>query len=230
MHMRRKKWARPELESCPYYRDFPENYKGKWAEQFPKKAPLHVELGCGKGVSTALMVRDNPDINYLVIDLVRDVLGSARRNIEAAYGDDPVENVIIASLHIEYIYKYLGEGDRAERIYIQFCNPWTKRKKHEKRRLTHSRQLMQYRDFLADGGEIWFKTDDDELFDDSLEYFAQCGFSIRYLTRDLHASGFTPNYQSEHEMMYSEKGVPIKFAIAVKGPLPEALDAAFLQE
>ena len=221
MHMRRKKWARPELETCPYYREFPEECKGKWAAQFPHAAPLHIELGCGKGVSTAQMTRDNPDVNYLVIDLVRDVLGSARRNIEAAYGDRPVENVIISALHIEYIYKYLGDGDQAERIYIQFCNPWTKRKKHEKRRLTHSRQLMQYRDFLQDGGEIWFKTDDDELFDDSLQYFAECGFTVRYITRDLHQSGFTPNYQSEHEMMYSEKGVPIKFAIAVKGPLPE---------
>jgi len=222
MHMRRKTWARPELESCPYYRELPESCKGKWAQEFPHAAPLHIELGCGKGVSTAQMVRANPHINYLVIDLVRDVLGSTRRNIEAAFQGDAIENVIISALHIEYIYKYIGSGDQAERIYINFCNPWTKRKKHEKRRLTHSRQLMQYRDFLVDGGEIWFKTDDDELFDDSLEYFAQCGFSIRYLTRDLHASGFTPNYQSEHEMMYSEKGVPIKFAIAVKEELKEA--------
>ena len=221
MHMRRKTWARPELECCPYYQEMPESCKGNWAAQFKRPAPLHVELGCGKGVSTALMARDNLDINYLAIDLVRDVLGSTRRNIEAAYGDTPVDNIIIAALHIEYIYKYLGDGDRAERIYINFCNPWTKRKKHEKRRLTHPRQLMQYREFLADEGEIWFKTDDDILFDDSLAYFAECGFEIRYLTRDLHQSGFTPNYQSEHEMMYSEKGVPIKFAIAVKRPLPQ---------
>ncbi len=220
MHMRRKKWARPELESCPYYREFPEECKGKWAAQFAKAAPLHIELGCGKGVSTARMARENPSVNYLAIDLVRDVLGSARRNIEIAYGDAPVENIILCALHIEYIHKYLGDGDRAERLYINFCNPWTKRKKHEKRRLTHPRQLMQYRDFLADGGEIWFKTDDDTLFEASLSYFAGCGFEVTYLTRDLHASGFAPNYQSEHEMLYSEKGVPIKFAIAKKGPLP----------
>lgn len=220
MHMRRKKWARPELESCPYYREFPEECRGKWAAQFAKAAPLHIELGCGKGVSTAQMARENPAVNFLAIDLVRDVLGSARRNIEIAYGDAPVENIILCALHIEYIHKYLGDGDRAERLYINFCNPWTKRKKHEKRRLTHPRQLMQYRDFLADSGEIWFKTDDDTLFEASLSYFARCGFTVTYLTRDLHASGFAPNYQSEHEMLYSERGVPIKFAIAKKGPLP----------
>ena len=221
MHMRRKAWARPELEACPYYREMPENLKGQWRGQFSKEAPLHVELGCGKGVSTAQMTRDNLDVNYVAVDLVRDVLGSTRRNMEAAYGDMPVENVLITALHIEYIYKYFGPEDRVERIYIHFCNPWTKRKKHEKRRLTHSRQLMQYRDFLVDGGEIWFKTDDDQLFDDSLVYFEECGFQVRYLTRDLHQSGFSPNYVSEHEIMYTEKGVPIKFAIAVKGPLPE---------
>ncbi len=57
----------------------------------------------------------------------------------------------------------LGKEDYAERIYINFCNPWP-RGKHKKRRLTHTRQLIQYRDFLVDGGEIHFKTDDDELF------------------------------------------------------------------
>jgi len=221
MHMRRKAWARPELEACSYFRMEPEACKGKWADQFCHEGPLHIELGCGKGVSTAQMVHDNPGINYLAIDLVRDVLGSTRRNIEAAYGDEPIENVLITALHIEYIWKYLGDGDRAERIYIHFCNPWTKRKKHEKRRLTHPRQLMQYRDFLQDGGEIWFKTDNDELFDDSLSYFAECGFHVRYITRDLHASGFSPNYLSEHEIMYSQQGIPIKFAIAVKRPLEE---------
>ena len=81
---------------------------------------------------------------------------------------------------------------------------------------------MKYRSFLQDGGEIWFKTDDDPLFDDSLEYFAQCGFSVRYLTRDLHNSGFSGSYSTEHERMFSAQGIPIKFLIAVKEPeLPQ---------
>ncbi len=114
----------------------------------------------------------------------------------------------------------LGKEDYAERIYINFCNPWP-RGKHKKRRLTHTRQLIQYRDFLVDGGEIHFKTDDDELFEESLEYFAESGFEIVYITRDLHNSGYEPNLMTEHEKMFSDEGIKIKFLIAKKVELKE---------
>ena len=73
---------------------------------------------------------------------------------------------------------------------------------------------MQYRDFLAPGGEIFFKTDDEPLFTASQRYLTEAGFEIAYLTDDLHASGYAPNYVSEHEQFYSEQGVPIRFLIA----------------
>lgn len=218
MRMRRKKWARPELAACAYYCINPRENKGKWHGQFTRRQPLHMELGCGKGVSTAQMVRANPDINYIAVDISRDVLGDAKRNIEAAYQGDPIENVFLTAIHIEYIAEHIAPADEVERIYISFCNPWSEKKKHEKRRLTHTRQLNQYRTFLVDGGEIWFKTDDDILFDASLEYFDEAGFEIRYLTRDLHESGFTPNYQSEYEQKFTDEGIPTKFLIAVKLP------------
>ena len=78
-----------------------------------------------------------------------------------------------------------GEKDKVERIYINFCNPWPKGK-HRKKRLTHTRQLEKYKTFLADGGEIYFKTDDDELFDASLIYFEESGFDIIKKIYDLH--------------------------------------------
>ena len=174
-------------------------------------------MGCGKGVSTAKMAAANPDINYVAADISNDVLGDARRNLVRECGGEP-DNIMILSCDICFIDRYFDQRDGAERIYISFCNPWTERPKHEKRRLTHPRQLIQYRRMLRDGGEIWFKTDDDRLFEDSLAYFALCGFELRYLTRDLAGSGFEPNYLSEHEIMYMEKGVPIKFAILRKTP------------
>lgn len=170
---------------------------------------MYLELGCGKGVSTCRMALEDPAHNYLAVDLITSVLGVARRNAEEAYrGVREVDNLILTNFHIEYIYKYLSGQDRVERIYISFCNPWDKRPKQAKHRLTHPHQLRQYRAFLEDGGEIWFKTDDDRLFEDSVEYFKNTGFEIAYQTRDLHASGFTPNYESEHEKMFDAKGVP----------------------
>lgn len=213
MHMRVKKWAKPELEACPFYINEPEKFKGIWHDQFPKRQPLYMELGCGKGVATAKMVFLRQDINFLAVDIADNVLGDTLRNIRAAYKDQEIENVRIVKSDIEYIRNMMGPEDQVQRIYINFCNPWTKRSKHFKRRLTHPRQLMQYRDFLAGDGEIWFKTDDDELFRDSLFYFETCNFEQVYLTYDLHASGFSPNYVSEHEKKFADQGVSIKFGI-----------------
>ena len=175
MHIRKKKWARPELNACAWYENDGEKRKGHWREAFPRpEAPLHLEMGCGKGVSTAKMAAANPDINYVAADISNDVLGDARRNLVRECGGEP-DNIMILSCDICFIDRYFDQRDGAERIYISFCNPWTERPKHEKRRLTHPRQLIQYRRMLRDGGEIWFKTDDDRLFEDSLAYFALCG-------------------------------------------------------
>ena len=221
MRMRKKRWARPELAACPYFIGEPAAHRGRWRELFAHpEQPMELELGCGKGVSTAKMVHENRSVNYVAVDLISDVLGSARRNIAREYGEEPVDNVVLTAKNILTISEAFAPEDCFERIYISFPNPWNEKLKHRKRRLTHPRQLTQYREFLRDGGEIWFKTDDDQLFDESLEYLAECGFSVRYLTRDLHASGFAPNYLSEHEIMFSEKGVNIKFVIAVKEALP----------
>lgn len=216
MRIRRKPWARPELAACPFCVDNPAENKGNWAEQFPKIQPMHLELGCGKGIFTALKAHGNQDINFLAIDIKSDILGVAKRNIEKLYNENgtPADNILIFAYNIEQILNVFDEQDQMERIYINFCNPWPKAKQ-KKKRLTYPRQLQAYKVFLKDQGEIWFKTDDDQLFDESVEYFESEGFTIKYLTRDLHQSGFEENVTTEHEEMFTAQGIPIKFLIAV---------------
>ena len=217
MRMRLKKWARPELEACPFYIRQPEEYRGRWAEAFRREAPLELELGCGKGVSTALMALENPGVNLVAVDINSSVLGVAKRNAEFAFADRrAVDNLKLMNYEIELISRVFGPEDAVRRIYISFPNPWTQRHRQEKHRLTHTRLLNIYRGFMADGGEIWFKTDNDELFEASLSYFPQAGFEIKELTRDLHAEASHPNYISEHEKLFSSQGIPIKALIAVK--------------
>lgn len=217
MHMRMKKWARPELEACTFFTETPFEYKGKWATCFSKKQSLHVELGCGKGVSTAKMVHEHQENNYIAIDITCNILGDTRRNIVTEFGNEPINNVMIARWDITKISEMLSPEDKVERLYISFPNPWTQRaNKTAKRRLTHPRQLMQYHDFLTENGEIYFKTDNAALFLDSQDYLKKCGFEIEFLTNDLHASGFQPNYITEHEEMYTKRGIPTLFLIARK--------------
>ncbi len=218
MRLRHKPWARPELEECPFNIENPIQYRGKWNGQFLEQKPLRIELGCGKGGFMAQICRREPEYNYLAVDIKSEVLVLAKRAIEAAYEGQSVTNVLLMAQNIEQIDQMLSPEDKIDRIYINFCNPWPKMK-HKKRRLTHPRQLIKYREFLKKGGEIWFKTDDDPLFEESIEYFQSCGFEIKTITRSLHHSGITGSYATEHERMFSEQGIPIKFLIAVKGEL-----------
>lgn len=217
MRMRAKKWARPELAACPYFIQNPAENRGRWADAFSKKQPLYLELGCGKGGFLAELAFHNPGINFVGIDLISDVLAVARRNIQSLYDENarPVDNILLTSIEITRIELDFCEEDTVDRIYINFCNPWFKQSQFKKR-LTHPYQLEKYRVFLKDGGEIWFKTDDDLLFAHSRRYFEEMGFALVYVTEDLHESGFAPNYLTEHEEMYTAQGIKTKFLIAKK--------------
>lgn len=208
--MRRKPWARPELAACKFFVDEPLTLKGKWHNSFAKEQPLHLELGCGKGTFMAQLAFNNPDINYIAIDIKSEVLAVGRRNIVKKFEENgrEVENVLMMSWDIERIDQILTPDDEIERIYINFCNPWPKAK-HKKRRLTHPRQLKLYKSFLKSGGEIRFKTDDEQLYRDSLEYFKECGFEITFSTEDLHSLKLADNIETEHEKMFTEMGKKI---------------------
>lgn len=237
MRIRFKPWAREELETSPFYIDNPQDYKNKWKNLFEKNAPIYVELGCGKGNFIAKLSKNNEEknINFIAIDLVDAMLGLAKRNLELEYGirttlekeeieneiekQKVIKNVKLTRYDISLVSNIFGKEDNIQRIYINFCNPWP-RGKHHKKRLTHTRQLMQYKEFLSDNGEIFFKTDDDLLFADSLIYFEQSGFKIEKKTYDLkNEKDFwngEENIETEHEKMFQKEGIKIKALIAEK--------------
>lgn len=226
MRMRFKPYARPELLASEIHVHDPFDHKGHWNEVFlhPEK-PLVLELGCGKGGFISKLACLHPENNYLGIDITDKVLILAKRKIEnaaAEAGREP-DNAKIMSADIERIRNVFSADDTVSRIYINFCNPWSKNSSSHKHRLTYPRQLIQYRDFLTDGGEIYFKTDDDDLFRDSLEYFPASGYEIVWQTFDLHNGEPDWNIRTEHEGMFTEMGIPIKALIARKLPGAESV-------
>ena len=106
MRIRFKPWARPELEASKFYIDNPEEYKGKWRTLFENEnAPLHLELGCGKGGFISKLASNNLDINYIAIDVVDAMLGLAKRNIEQEFSEKNIniDNVYLTRFDIERI-------------------------------------------------------------------------------------------------------------------------------
>lgn len=216
MRIRRRPWTEQELKECPFYIDIPQENIGKWNEVFKNKQPLHIELGCGKGMFISKLAVQNMQINYIAVDLIDTMLGLAKRNVEEEYkeaGKD-INNIILTRCDIERILTMMNEKDIVDRIYINFCNPWP-RGKHKKKRLTHTKQLELYKVFLRKEGEIYFKTDDDMLFNESLNYFKEAGFEVISKTEDLHSNSiFENNIITEHENMFTEQGIKIKACIA----------------
>ena len=217
MRIRRKAWARPELSACPYYISNPEQRRGHWTEVFGEKRPLHLDLGCGKCVFLSEDAHVQRDVNYLGIDISLDILGVARRNIAETFGREEPDNVALCAYNIERLEQLFAPEEKVERIYINFCNPWPTAR-HHKRRLTHTRQLLHYKPLLAPGGEIWFKTDNDDLYLATRRYFAEAGFTVFLDTKDLHGEPGVENILTEHEVRFTEQGIATK---ALRARLPE---------
>lgn len=161
MRIRRKAWAIPELENCKFYISYPELFIGKWNKVFDNLNPIHVEFGCGKGDFISNISCFNKNINYIAVDIKSEMLAIAKRKIENIHIENNLEidNIKIFSFDISRINLIFNNFDKIEKIYINFCNLWPKTR-HIKKRLTHTRQLLQYKEFLISGGQILFKTDD----------------------------------------------------------------------
>lgn len=208
MRLRKKWWARPELEQAENVVINPSELKGKWNEEFNNKKPIHLELGCGRGKFISEKAAAFPDINHIAVDLKDEVLIYALKKVNEA----EVANVRLIPMNISFIGDVF-EKDEVSKIYINFCNPWPK-ERHKKRRLTHSGFLNTYKNFLAPKSEIWFKTDDIGLFDESQEYFKESGFSLEFVTYDLHNSDFNDNIMTEYESKFTSLGMKTMFLIA----------------
>ena len=204
MRMRKKKNCAARIERCGDIRiTDPENHKGNWNKVFGNDNPIHVEIGCGKGSFIVGMAKLYPDVNFIAIEKVEDVIVMA---MEKAIANE-VGNVRFMDLDAERIEDFFEKGE-IKRIYLNFSDPW-KKSKQAKRRLTHKNFLDRYKKVLNSGDYIWFKTDNQKLFEFSLNSFCDEGFKLQNITLDLHNSGFEGNVVTEYEQRFMDLGQPI---------------------
>ena len=203
MRMRKKPNLLPRMEkaSAVLERE-PEGLRGSWLAAFPGFRHLHLELGCGKGGFTCEAAAAAPDTLLVAVERVPDAMVVAMERAVAA----GLTNVRFLDADALRLPELFAPGE-VERIYINFCDPWPK-KKQFKRRLTAPGFLALYRQVLQPGGEIWFKTDNLPLFDWSEETMAAAGFRLSEVTRDLHAAG-PVGIMTDYEKKFYGEGKPI---------------------
>lgn len=173
------------------------------ARQFIDDGALHIEIGCGKGRFITETAKNNPDVHYIAVEKVSNVIVLAMEKATEA----EITNLRFMRGKFEVLAESFPDKS-VDRIYLNFSDPWPK-KGYAKRRLTHGGFLEIYKRILKDDGEICFKTDNRELFDFSLESFPENGFTLSEVTFDLHNSDFEGNIMTEYEEKFSQMGFPI---------------------
>src|SRR3954468_5439933 len=139
-------------------------YKGQWSDGFFKNNnPVVVELACGKGEYTVNLAQMFPDKNFIGIDYKGNrIWRGAKTALE-----DGVNNVAFLRMQIENLVDYFAPGE-VDEIWITFPDPQPQLSR-EKKRLTSPRFLQMYRQILKPGGMIHLKTDNDQLYQYTLQ-------------------------------------------------------------
>jgi tRNA (guanine-N7-)-methyltransferase len=202
MRLRKKPWVAEAIKE--YAAIIPEPHPAmNWRDVFGNGAPLRVELGIGRGKFICGMAQEYPGINFVGIEAQRDILFYAAQKVF----DRQLANVRLLMFDAGRLTEVFAPGE-VSRLYINFCDPWPKNR-HAKRRLTHRRFLEKYRVILADGGDLFFKTDNEALFEFSLAEFTAAHLVLKTVTFDLERSGYEGNIMTEYEEKFRAKGQKI---------------------
>lgn len=204
MRRRKVKGADEKLLSYKNYvlRENIDEIKGKWNKKFENDNPIHVEFGTGRGKFITTLAKENPNVNYIAFEIKEEVIiKGVEKAVEAELG-----NILFAWADVSNILDYFEEGELS-RIYVNFCDPWPKTR-WAKRRLTHTNFLNMYKRLLNEDGELHFKTDNENLFEFTLNEIASNHWMLKNISLDLAKSDFK-NVTTEYEDKFMSYGMRI---------------------
>lgn len=193
-------------------------YKGRWNEEFFRnEGPVTLELGCGKGEYTVALAKANPERNYIGVDIKGARMWSGAKEVE----QEGIRNAAFLRTEIENIESFFGPGE-VDEIWITFPDPQMQKCR---KRLTSTRFIKMYGNFLKPGGVINLKTDSPFLFEYTKRMAELNGFEILSITDDLYGSGMADpvsSIKTYYESQWLSRGKKIKL-ISMRPSNPENL-------
>ncbi len=219
MRMRHKKHLGERMEQCSdiFLARESQNFYDTPVEQrnfvvdvhgaFGNSNPIVLEIGCGKGSFAIKSAQLHPNINYVAVEKLSNVIvvGSEEAQKQG------LDNLKFLNCAAENLLYFLPQHCISE-IILNFSCPFPK-KGYANRRLTYKSFLEKYKKLLVDGGTIRQKTDDREFFEFSLEQYANCGFEVSDVTYDLHSEN-RENIVTEYEAKFIAEGKKICACVA----------------
>lgn len=198
MRSRFKSWAKPYLESHPEFvlNDIKDD------AGFFQDVPLSLEIGSGKGGFLLQISEKNPAKHYLALERDISICGTFAKKIE----EKGISNIRLLPGDFDNLYEMIKDL-RFDEIFLNFSDPWPK-KKHAKRRLTTSSRLSNMASLLKENGLLKIKTDNDILYEFTLEEGANT--SLKIVSNVLDYDGLDPlDAQSEYEANFRSVQKPI---------------------
>lgn len=208
MRLRNVTGAINDVNAHPLVNQEPEKHKGKWNEFFGNNHPIYIEIGMGKGDFIIQNAQKYPDINFIGIEKFSAVIIRAVQKVEAL--DKPLENLGLLRFDAVEIESIFDESE-LDRVYLNFSDPWPK-DRWAKRRLTFIDFLNKYKTILKKDGLLRVKTDNDKLFEFTLEQIEESSFDITKESTNLHFSEYLEgNIMTEYEAKFVKEGKNINF-------------------
>lgn len=204
MRLKHIKDADKIIMSSPYLVKKPDYYKGKWNKLFNNDNRIEIEVGTGKGKFIISKAIKNPDINYIGIEKYDSPLVSAVKKLENLELNN-LKLICFDAFNIENIF-----DKEVYKIYLNFSDPWPK-KRHEKRRLSSKIFLEKYDNIFKNNKRIEMKTDNDGLFEYSMESFLDYGYKIVKCN-----TNYFDEFTTEYEDKFISKGKNINYISVVK--------------
>ena len=209
MRLRHIPEAEEAIATSPYVIQKPADHRGQFNRLFGNNNPIRIEVGMGKGRFIMEMAAQNPQVNFIGIERYSSVLLRALQKREEL----ELPNIYFMCVDAKELSEIFAP-EEIEKIYLNFSDPWPK-DRHAKRRLTSPEFMKVYDQVLKKDGTVEFKTDNQGLFEYSLEAIPEAGWKIEEYTKDLHHSPMADgNVMTEYEMKFSSMGNPICKLIA----------------
>lgn len=183
--------------------------RGHWQEIFTEEKPLHLEIGMGRGLFITTLYKQMPEFNFLGLEIREEMVLQTLDRLKDSPAPDNLRFLWLNAARLDELFA----PNEVERIYINFPDPWPK-SRHAKRRLTALPMLDIYEKILVPGGQLRFKTDNQALFDWSVENFVSAGWHLENVTHDLPLEQTVA--LTEYEKRYRGHGLPICGLLAWK--------------
>lgn len=200
----------PSMEEC-FKRESP--LQGNWRKNyFKNEHPIILELGCGKGEYSVGLGQKYPDKNYVGVDIKGARIWYGAKTVS----DEQLKNVAFLRTRIDFIDAFFGQNE-VDEIWLTFSDPQPQK---PNKRLSSKHFIDLYRKFLKPNGIIHLKTDNDLLFESTLEQIELHRYILLEKTWDLY--GEMPDnldtdireilgIKTYYEALFSSKGFKIKY-------------------